>query len=312
MLGAISKIFSGTSSKGSGKFNLTEFASEMGKTGFARPAYFMVVIIPPTKIGMQGISASLPLRIESAELPGRSMLSTDQTYYGPMRKIPYRFNATPITLSVILSEDYREREFFQRWQDLILGGSRLSGTNPDSMFDVGYYDDYTKGATVELHAFATSPAFQGAPTPSTSLFGQIQEVARSVGFDPSMVTNPLGLNLFGGQEDSVVTESLKITLVEPYPETITPIAVNWADGDAYGKLSVQMVYRYYYEKSTNFQDPSSTSSLAGMLRQGVNAFNRFKPVLSLVKGQGIGGAARASTGQIGGGARAAGVAGVTF
>lgn len=312
-LDTVKGIFTRPTSKNTDKFSLNGFTSEMNKSGVARPAYFMVVITPPSKLisgdsKIAALSQGLRLRVEQAELPTRSILFYDQRYYGPRRSIPYVYNAQPLTMSVILSEDYREREFFLRWQDMMLGVSRgPNSQNVPGLFDVGYYDNATKDAKVEVQAFATSPVAQGSSPSAPNLLGELQGIAEAVGFNPSTISDPFGLNIFGGQKERQIDASLKVSLVEPFPFDINAIPMNWSD-DGYARLQIQFQYRYFTEEHRTFQDPGEDASIARMVREGVQAFNRFKPVLSLIKGQGLGGALRSEVNQVTGGFRAAATA----
>ncbi len=289
------------------KFNLTGFISNMHDTGIARPAYFMVMITPPDELRKDKIATidrSLMLRIESASLPTRNILTHDQRYYGPIRKIPYGYLSQDLTITVILSEDMREREFFMRWQDSILGASRTMGIGKQPIvtqapFDVGYYDTGTKGAAVEIMTYGTSPSVRGAQNNSRSLFGEIQGIAQAVGFDPSMITSPLGLNVFGGaiRQDRNIDYAYRATLIEPFPLNIAEVPLSWAD-DGYARLTIQFSYRYFQEEHAVFPDESPKGSLANLVRGGINSLNRFAPVFSLIKGKGLGGAVTAVGTQI--------------
>ena len=289
------------------KFNLTGFISNMHDTGIARPAYFMVMITPPDELRKDKIATidrSLMLRIESASLPTRNILTHDQRYYGPIRKIPYGYLSQDLTITVILSEDMREREFFMRWQDSILGASRTMGIGKQPIvtqapFDVGYYDTGTKGAAVEIMTYGTSPSVRGAQNNSRSLFGEIQGIAQAVGFDPSMIISPLGLNVFGGaiRQDRNIDYAYRATLIEPFPLNIAEVPLSWAD-DGYARLTIQFSYRYFQEEHAVFPDESPKGSLANLVRGGINSLNRFAPVFSLIKGKGLGGAVTAVGTQI--------------
>lgn len=286
----------------SDKFGVTGFVSNLHKTGIARPAYFMVMITPPTSL-MSDNTATIPrtlmLRIESASLPTRNILTHDQRYYGPIRRIPYGYLSQDLTITVILSEDMREREFFMRWQDKILGPSRTMGLGRQPMvtqgaFDVGYYDTGTKGAMVQIMTYGTSPSMQGAQNNSRSLFGEIRGVAQAVGYDTSAITNPMGLNIFGGaiNQDRNIDYAYRASLLEPFPLNIAEVPLSWAD-DGYARLTIQFSYRYFQEEHAMFPDVSQNGSLANLVRGGINSLNRFAPVFSLIKGQGLGGAVTA-------------------
>jgi len=287
------------------KFNLKNFVANMHETGFAKPAYFMVIITPPNALrtdNTTSIPRTLSLRIESASLPTRNVLTHDQRYYGPTRKIPYAYLSQDLTLTVILSEDMREREFFMRWQDSILGPSRTMGRGGQPVarhapFDVGYYDTGTKGASIEIHTYCTSPSMQSARSSPRSLFGELSGIAQAVGFDTTAITNPFGLNIFGTQQEREIDFAYRVTLLEPFPLNIADVPLSWAD-DGYGKLTIQFTYRYFQEEHVKFPDARPDASISNVIRGGINTLNRFAPAFSLIRGQGLNGAFSATGSQL--------------
>jgi len=269
-------------------FNLREFTSEINKNGIANPAYFAVMITLPQALLAKFPEAnrSLMFRIESASLPTRTVLTHDQRYYGPIRRIPYGFTSLDLTMSVILSEDMREREIFLAWQDLMLGPSRTmkEGTGFESVgiFDAGYYDDAVKGASVQLYTYATSPGVQGAEGPT--LLDSLGDIANAAGFDPSVITSPLGFNL--SNNNRKVDAALTIELVEPFPIAVNEVPMSWSNGNDYAKLN--LVFQYRHTKEVNrYQKPgTSGNSIADFIRSGISAFNRFEPAVSFIRANG--------------------------
>lgn len=90
------------------------------------------------------LTAQMLFRIESTEIPGRSVQTMDLKEHGVMRKIGYNAQYTDISMSIICSEDLREKEFFDTWQDIMVGEHRSGGlfARFDNQFNAGYYDDY--------------------------------------------------------------------------------------------------------------------------------------------------------------------------
>ena len=161
-------------------FKINEFQSNFNATGYAKQDRFEVRVIPPSSSsgggsalgrlisglsllgGVVGETAGvlgglrdevdifhLALRADSAELPGRAVQTLDNRYYGPLRKSGYQANYVDTTITFICSEDLREKLFFEKWQDLIVGEHRVAGTNPDSKaFNAGYYEDYISSIEV--------------------------------------------------------------------------------------------------------------------------------------------------------------------
>lgn len=279
-------------------FNLREFTAEINKTGFARPSYFMMMITLPHALVTEfpEFGRSMQFRVEACALPTRILLSADQRYYGAPRRIPYGFASQDMAMTVILSEDMREREVFMRWQDLAVGNARTRrdglGSPPVAVFDAGYYKDATDGATVTIKTYATSPLLQGGVSSSRTLVGELTEVARSVGFDPSIVTDPLGFNLFGSNSNRQIDSAYAVDLVEPFPINVAEVPLNWSE-DGYARLNVIMQHRYAKEVNAfapNPQETAGNGSIADLLRNGIQIFNRFQPAISLIRANGLGGA----------------------
>jgi len=277
-------------------FGINQFASEIGKSGVAKTSDFVVEITAPTR-AFSSVAQSMMLRIEQVSIPSRTLTTFQQNYYGPPRDIPYRYVSSPITLTILLSEDMREREFFMQWQDLFIGTRRVAETpSSDAIYDCGYFKDCV--GTVKIKQYGTSPGFQGRSRGS-SLYGDIKDAAEAFGFNTSAILNPLGFNIFGsasgGKQEP--TELYGITLVEAFPITVNEIQMNWAD-DQIAKLQVEIRYTYMTEKHPGTDITGAIQK--SFLRKGIEAFQRFAPIFSLVKASGVGGAIRSaaqSTGQ---------------
>ena len=136
-------------------FNVSEFNSDIAKSSIAHTSHFEGWIlggpgsysggsgIPANVLRNSGLTNGMRFRIESLNMPGRTLTTLDQNYHGPTRAIPYRYSQQPVSLSVILSKDMREREVFMRWQDFFVGNSRnnISQQAITSPFDTRYYHD---------------------------------------------------------------------------------------------------------------------------------------------------------------------------
>ena len=142
--------------------------------GFARPSRFMVDFILPkgvqynadetsgeitfeeeiirsTKSGelnsYSEIQRGLRAFVESVDMPGRTLDTTDFKTYGPKRSIVtgHSFSGE-ITMTVYCDKYLRQRGFFETWQKAAFD----QGTN-----NVHFYDEYTGGLRIyQLGAFA--------------------------------------------------------------------------------------------------------------------------------------------------------------
>jgi hypothetical protein len=144
--------------------------------GFARPNRFMVDFILPKGVGTQQvgppgreelmfeeeivrstkqgelqaqkeIQRGLRAFVESVDMPGRNLETTDLKFYGPKRQVVtgHSFSGE-ITMTVYCDKYMRQRAFFEMWQKAAFD----QGTN-----NVHFYDEYTGGLRIyQLGAFA--------------------------------------------------------------------------------------------------------------------------------------------------------------
>ena len=120
-------------------FNLDGFTGTIGKYGLASPNKFEVAIFGPGTISS---GEEINLMCESVSLAGRSIQSIMDLRYGQRREIAYNAPVyPPINLTFLCSEDYREKDFFDRWNNSIV--------NSSNGFDVAYYDNYTGSMEIE-------------------------------------------------------------------------------------------------------------------------------------------------------------------
>jgi hypothetical protein len=119
-----------------GTFKISDLRSKVGAV--ARPNLFTCYLD-----GSSVFESQIPnfsFRCEKAEFPGRTIATTDDTFSGPSLKLPYDMTYNDITLSIICSEDMKERRFFERWMDHIVKQARY----PDAG-TVAYHSEYARG-----------------------------------------------------------------------------------------------------------------------------------------------------------------------
>ena len=123
-------------------FNVTGFASNIAKYGLASPNKFKVSFTSISTNMNDSDIIELALMCESVSLAGRSIQSIMDLRYGQRREIAYNAPVyPPINLTFLCSEDYREKDFFDRWNNSIV--------NSSNGFDVAYYDNYTGSMEIE-------------------------------------------------------------------------------------------------------------------------------------------------------------------
>ena len=108
----------------------------------ARPNNFLVKI-NCAKILTGSIDGTFQFRCERAELPGRTIATSEDMGSGPTIKLGYDMTYNDIQLSIICATDMKERKFFEKWMDYIIKpwGTLDAGT-------VAYYSDYALGNTL--------------------------------------------------------------------------------------------------------------------------------------------------------------------
>ena len=73
-----------------------------------------------TKTSNPALSRYLALQCESAELPGKTLLTQDVKIYGPGFKVPYQTQYTETTLTFVCTNEFYERKLFERWMEAIM------------------------------------------------------------------------------------------------------------------------------------------------------------------------------------------------
>jgi hypothetical protein len=117
---------------------LSQFYSNFFGSGIAKPNKFEVMITPPSSIYSSlndpALLRHFTLTCESVSIPSQTLFTTEAKINGlPVIPLPYQINyGNTLSLTFKLSADYRERNAFLIWQDLI--------HKPGIGFS--YYNDY--------------------------------------------------------------------------------------------------------------------------------------------------------------------------
>lgn len=284
--------------------SVNKFTADVGRRGVAKPYMFACLVTLP-KILLGKTSQLLSFRISHASIPQRSLMTVDQRYYGPVRRIPYAVMYQPLQTQILLSDNMLEREIIMSWQDLAISGGgqksiRSSGGQSHAVgaYDASYFDDIV--GSIEIMQFAESPGMQQAGT--QGILSTIGGVAKALGFDPSIITSPFGLNLgIGGDGHRDIQPTYKIKLHEVYPSIVQDVNLDWGSNTE-AMLSTEFWYHHITEQHIG----TSAESVYGfekLLRDGVGILNRFAPVVSLFRNQGIAGGIKSATEAAGAGPR---------
>lgn len=226
-------------------FNIAEFNSSISKGGIAQTSHFEGWILGgpgshPRAMGVNNptfrfLEQGMRFRIESANLPGRQLTTLDQNYHGPARAIPYRFSTQPVTLSIILSKDMREREIFMKWQDFLIGHYRTTLENNVSRapFDTKYYHDGVGTIQIRQYSYPLGTTTQRNQAAVNKEDSERQKTQGQTAGGPPYELQTL------------------ITLHEAYPINVNDIQMSWGD-EGYAKLQVEIRYHYHTEWNKNW------------------------------------------------------------
>jgi len=134
-------------------FNVQNLTSSLEKSGVAKASHFEVQCTGPS--ALPGMERDIMYRAESAEIPGRSLSTFEHKFgnMGPVTKIPYGQVFTDMTVTFILSEDLREKQYFEIWQELMYntGAFETGSQTGMSKFKPKYFDDYAGNVVIRQY-----------------------------------------------------------------------------------------------------------------------------------------------------------------
>jgi hypothetical protein len=178
-----------------------------------RPNYFVAELggyeFKPFASGAYKINETFSFRCEKAEFPGKTLATNEDVGGGGTTlKLPYDVTYNDIQLSIICSQDKKERMFFDNWIDSIINPAGYDYTLKDSAGRtilytqnpglVNYYEDYAKGVTLSVK--------------------QLNAKAEVI---------------------------MNFVMHDVYPISISAMNASWDETNSYQRFSVTLNYRYY-------------------------------------------------------------------
>ena len=122
--------------------SINDFKSSF-KGDLARSNRFDVDIpVPLTLIPYIKTSRNLIYRCENANLPGRTLATTERKTYGPVEQFPYLTTYTDIDLTFIVDDDMQQKVFFDAWLNYI---------NPTYNYNMRYKENYATTITINQY-----------------------------------------------------------------------------------------------------------------------------------------------------------------
>lgn len=201
------------------RFSIDQFTSKILKVGLITPSNFFVKFTPPTCLPTETRYTDVALFCAATSLPGRRIATTEQRPYGygQVIKMPYDVMQDDIDLTFFIDAEYATSlDFFTRWMNSIIDPSEdfpNASNRPNRV-------RYKKGNgryTTDIRIYVVSQ-LEGSENPAEG-------------------TNKSA----GGAEEGYAIIECK--LVDAYPIQITPIALDWGDGDQFIRVNVTFSFR---------------------------------------------------------------------
>ena len=149
-------------------FNVNTFKSNLtGDTsnGVAKQSHYEMYLFTPQGIllsdnGKKASGDVLRFKIEQAELPGRSIITSDykQHGFGLTSKIGYGVVYPDISITMVCDKQLNEKRLFTAWQSMIVGNhSRQQDVKYYS--SIGYYQNYVSGVVIIQYDQEGNPTY---------------------------------------------------------------------------------------------------------------------------------------------------------
>lgn len=98
------------------------------------------------------LNDTFKFRCEAAELPGKTIATVDDTSYGATVKYAYDTTYNDINLTIMASEDMRERAYFEIWMDnIVFTPHKNRNINDITGGLIRYYDEYAVGGKLNIY-----------------------------------------------------------------------------------------------------------------------------------------------------------------
>jgi len=116
--------------------SISDFVSHVSDNRLASPNRYWVEF---GGVG-SGVFGDMAMYCKTATMPGRSFQTVSQRQFGIPYKIPYTASYDDVSFTFTLSEDLKERRFFEAWQ------AKMYNQNNSTM---NYYRDYVGNCTIQ-------------------------------------------------------------------------------------------------------------------------------------------------------------------
>ena len=225
-------------------FSIDNFRSKINSFGgLQKTNRFYVEVFSPK--WTTDVMDRLKFLCEAAELPGKTLLTSDAKIYGPAYKVATGTVFNEITLTFLCSNDMREKLQFDLW---------LNSIQDPRTFNMQYRDSYV--GTVSIIALSETPEIQDAAAAGAANAGNPMSLIDKI---PSNVVD-LAVDAFkaikrkiqGGAPENEAAQSTPevptpkvywVKLVDAFPVAIAPVPLSWSDD---GFMRIQVTFAYHH------------------------------------------------------------------
>ena len=124
----------------------TSFSGDLARTN----RFDVQIPVPLTLIPYVKSARNLTYRCENANLPGRTLATTEQKTYGPVEKHPYLSTYNDIDLTFIVDDDMQQKVFFDAWLNYI---------NPTYNYNMRYKENYATTLTINQYGVSNENTY---------------------------------------------------------------------------------------------------------------------------------------------------------
>jgi len=196
--------------------------------GYAKPNRFLVEL--PALAGLN--TRQINTLCKTTALPGKQILTHDRRIGMKFEKVAYGYAVDDISLSFLLLNDYKVKEYFDEWRSLIVDEEGLS---------VKYKVDYQKPVKIhQLKIYQDSPFNINAIAPVVNI---IPTIASFAGASGALSSLPLGFDFldFIPEPETKYKSVYAVELEDAFPTQMT--ATELSD-EAEGFLQVNVSLSY--------------------------------------------------------------------
>lgn len=120
--------------------SIEQLRTKFAKTELSRPSRFQVEFAPPRGLTTyRNAIGDLSFKCEAAQLPSRTVMTTDQRIYGFVEKFPDGTSYEDISFTFIVSDNMSEKKLFDNWLSLV---------QPTDTYNLKFKADYQTDISV--------------------------------------------------------------------------------------------------------------------------------------------------------------------